>query len=128
MLTVSADGTEHQPPRSLRSGTRAGGQVASLQLNHAAMAASSAFPSPTNPRGGAAPPRRLQEASLGISPPLTDAQVHSMLRHKALELDHEFREVNKRSMLNAVSGGWGAHGSAGRAVRGHGRGRSSRDA
>jgi hypothetical protein len=26
-----------------------------------------------------------------------------MLRHKALELDHEFREVNKRSMLNAVS-------------------------
>lgn len=55
---------------------------------------------------GSAPtrPTRPQEASLGQAPPLTDEQLHEHLRHTALHLQHEFKEANKRALLNVVSG------------------------
>lgn len=39
-----------------------------------------------------------------MSPPLSDEQTHAQLHHSAVELAEKFREDNKRSMLNAVSG------------------------
>jgi hypothetical protein len=49
----------------------------------------------------------LQEASLGQSPPLSDAAVHQHLHKEALHLSDKFREDNKRALLNVVSGGCG---------------------
>lgn len=47
--------------------------------------------------------RLRMEASLGQAPPLSDPQIHEHLHHSAIRLDKEFREDNKRAMLNVVS-------------------------
>lgn len=47
--------------------------------------------------------RLRMQASLGQAPPLTDEQVYQHLRGTALHLNEEFKEANKRAMLNVVS-------------------------
>ncbi|PSC69171.1 Chloroplast envelope membrane [Micractinium conductrix] len=42
-------------------------------------------------------------ASLGQSPPLTDEQIHEHLHHTAVHLNDEFKEANKKALLNVVS-------------------------
>lgn len=46
-----------------------------------------------------------QEAAIGQAPPLTDEGVFEHLHKTAKHLDHEFREANKKALLNVVSGG-----------------------
>ena len=69
---------------------------------------------PTQPRPALPPRRNVQEASLGRAPPLTDAAVFMRMHERAKELDHEFREANKRALLNVVSGGCRHAASQGR--------------
>ncbi|PRW20451.1 Chloroplast envelope membrane [Chlorella sorokiniana] len=47
--------------------------------------------------------RLRMEASIGQAPPLTDEAMYEHLHHTAKHLDHEFREGNKRALLNVVS-------------------------
>lgn len=43
------------------------------------------------------------EASLGQSPPLKDDQLHWHMHKRAVHLEEEFREANKKALLNVVS-------------------------
>lgn len=42
---------------------------------------------------------------MGLAPPLTEDVLHEHLHHTAAHLSQEFREANKRALLNVVSGG-----------------------
>ncbi|KAI7845727.1 hypothetical protein COHA_000643 [Chlorella ohadii] len=47
--------------------------------------------------------RLRMEAAIGQAPPLTDEGVFEHLHKTAKHLDHEFREANKKALLNVVS-------------------------
>lgn len=87
--------TRQPLPRHTASSTQ---RVAALQGRHCRHApAERTLPFPTLNN-------LVQEASIGQAPPLTDEAMFEHLHKTAKHLDHEFREANKRALLNVVSG------------------------